>query len=245
VVVLLVRMMLHVIAVPSLLAGEPFALQQSFVIPESDSQAGAKHGSSVAIDGDIAVVGAPYHTALPFHSGEVRVYDIRTGALKHKLTSAGAQPLDHFGLAVSVSGKRVVVGAPFDDTGAPAAGRVYVYDLSSATPESPLQTLNNPAPGTNDYFGYCVAISGDWLIVGAPYDDDGTVYGGSAYVYNLASGVPSSPSITLRNPTGYLGSEFGISVAVFGNRAVVGEAKDYADGLIPGRAFVYDLAAGS
>ena len=39
-----------------------------------------------------------------------------------------------------------MIGAPYDDTSGPEAGSAYVYDLASATPETPVLTLNNPGP---------------------------------------------------------------------------------------------------
>ena len=67
---------------------------------------------------------------------------------------------DQFGNAVGISGTRVVVGTYGDDAGAIDAGSAYVYDLTSATPDVPVTTLNNPTPVEGDLFGYAVAISG-------------------------------------------------------------------------------------
>jgi hypothetical protein len=53
---------------------------------------------------------------------------------------------DNFGFAVAVSGSRLVVSAPYDDTGALDSGMAYVFDLASATPTVPVATLNNPTP---------------------------------------------------------------------------------------------------
>ena len=43
-----------------------------------------------------------------------------------------------------------------------------------------LQTLNNPTPGTSDYFGLSVSVSGNTVVVGAPYDNTGATDAGSA-----------------------------------------------------------------
>jgi len=65
---------------------------------------------------------------------------------------------------VAVSGNTVVVGAPWDDTGASDAGSAYVFD---ATTGGLLRTLNNPTPAASDYFGNSVAVSGNTVVVGA------------------------------------------------------------------------------
>ena len=92
----------------------------------------------------------------------------------------GPAQYDNFGSSVAISGTRVVVGAPSDDTGAFDAGSAYVYDLSSGTPTMPVATLNKPVPAVQDYFGSSVAISDKRVVVGAPADDTGGSDAGSA-----------------------------------------------------------------
>jgi hypothetical protein len=62
-----------------------------------------------------------------------------------------------------------------------------VYDLSSSTPELPVARLNNPTPGTRDYFGATIAIKGITVAVGAPRDDTTAVDKGAAYVFAPAN----------------------------------------------------------
>ena len=64
------------------------------------------------------------------------------------LNNPGPAVSDNFGSSVVISGTRVVVGAPGDDTGAIDAGSGYVYDLSSGTLAVPVATLNNPGDGS-------------------------------------------------------------------------------------------------
>jgi hypothetical protein len=142
-----------------------------------------------------------------------------------------------------MSGKRMVVGAPYDDTGATEAGAAHVYDLGSTTPAAPAATFYNPAPGAQDYFGYSVAISGTRVVVGA-YQDGA----GRAYVYNLTSATPTVPVFTLNNPVAG-GSRFGLSVAISGTRVVVGAAWNVVTGFPgvaeAGVAYVYDVGSGT
>src|SRR6185503_1591210 len=121
----------------------------------------------------------------------------------------------------AISGTRVVVGAPYDDTGAGDAGSAYVYDLSSATPTVPVATLTNPTPAATDNFGWSVAISGNTVVVGALLDDTGAMNAGTVYVYDLSSATPTVPVVTLVKPDTSTGDAFGISVAISGSRVVV------------------------
>ncbi len=94
---------------------------------------------------------------------------------------------DAFGYSIAVSGTTLVVGAPFEDSGATGingnqasnaasnSGAVYVYRLTpGATGQwGWTQTAYIKASNANaqDQFGYSVAIDGDILVVGAPTED--------------------------------------------------------------------------
>src|SRR4029077_13775773 len=98
--------------------------------------------------------------------------------------------------------------------------------LGSATPTVPFATLNNPSPAANDNFGCAVAISGNFAVVGAFQDDTGASNAGSAYVYDLASATRTVPVAILNNPSPAVDDNFGRSVAVSGNRVVIGAYQD-------------------
>jgi drug/metabolite transporter superfamily protein YnfA len=163
---------------------------------------------------------------------------VPTTELNHPVPASAS-----FGSAVAVSGTRVVVGAPYDNTGAQFAGQAYVYDLAGATSAIPLLTLANPNPNAFDYFGNAVAISGTRAIVASYRGGDIAGYNaGIVYIYDLASATPTAPAITLTNPaTGGRGG-FGVSLAASGTRLVVGEYRSDISSDDPGRAYVYDFA---
>lgn len=104
------------------------------------------------------------------------------------------------------------------------------------TPQAKL-TASDGAAGDN--FGVGVAISGDTLVVGAFADDAGA---GSAYVYTRTGGVWTQQA-KLTAADGVDEDQFGISVAVSGDTAVVGAYGDDATALNSGSAYVYVGAA--
>jgi hypothetical protein len=146
---------LVVLALP-LAAQQPDTLRHSIPAPPTGVQSGAQLGFSVAVEGSYVVVGAPADDTQATDSGVVKVFDAVSGALLHVLANPNPAVGDRFGLAVAISGTRVVVGDYFDDTGASDAGSAYVYDLAGATPTVPVATLNNPGPAASDQFGYAV-----------------------------------------------------------------------------------------
>jgi hypothetical protein len=226
--------------IPPARAQQPDTLQVSMV-PPVGIQTEAHLGQQLAMDGPFVVAGAPTDDTANRDSGVVKVFDSATGALLFVLRNPGPADNDRFGSSAAISGARVIVGAPGDDTGAWDAGSVYVYDLNSATPTAPTATLNNPSPALGDSFGRSVAISGMWVVVGAYQDDTKATDAGSAYVYNLGSATPTVPVATLNNPGPANADFFGWSVAISGTRVVVGAYQDDTGKTNAGSAYVYDL----
>jgi hypothetical protein len=217
-----------------------------FVLPNPGPSMGDYFGTSVAISGTRVVVGARYDDTGASNAGSAYVYDLTSSTPTvpvATLNNPNPAVLDLFGSSVAISGTRVVVGTPLDDTGESTAGSAYVYDLSSGTPTVPVATLNNPGPAANDNFGTSVAISGTLVVVGAVADDTGASNAGSAYVYDLASGTPTVPVATLNNPGPEASDSFGFSVAISGTRVVVGAREDGT--VDAGSAYVYDLSSGT
>ena len=159
-------------------------------------------------------------------------------------TAYGTNANDYFGWSVSISGDYAIVGAyDEDDAGGTGSGKAYIYNVTTGVL---LYTLTNPnAYGTSalDGFGIEVAISGDRAIVGAGGEDDaGGTSSGKAYIYNATNGALVH---TLDNPNAYSVSyndNFGQSVTISGNRAIVGAPFDDAAGVTDsGKAYIYIL----
>jgi outer membrane protein assembly factor BamB len=88
-----------------------------------------------------------------------------------------------------------------------------------------------------------VAISGNYAIVGVPYEDDaGGFSSGKAYIFNVTTGTLLH---TLDNPNAFSTSTndyFGLTVAISGNYAIVGaHREDEAGGIDSGKAYIFDI----
>ena len=203
-------------------------------------------GWSVSISGSRAVVGARFDDTIAANAGIAYIYEL-AGATPTVpliiLTNPSPASGDQFGYAVSISGTRVVVGTPFDDTGTNDAGAAYVFDLASPTPNLPVATLTNPVPTFTGGFGLSVSLSGTTVVIGANGDDTGADNAGSACVYDLNSPTPDMPVYTLNNPSPEQNDQFGLSVAVSGTRVIVGAWLDDTGTTNSGSAYVYDLTS--
>jgi len=115
---------------------------------------------------------------------------------------------------------------------------VGLLSLSAAASE-PVQILvpSDAASGYGEGFGKSVAISGDWLVVGAPEDDELAEDAGAAYIFRRVG----AQWIEHQKITGYPLREdyYGRAVAIDGDRIVVGAPHDvFMTGGI-GKAFIY------
>lgn len=226
-------------------AAAPPLIMRNVIPNPVDPQSGALLGYSAALDGNRVALGAPRDDTSASDGGVVKVMDTTNGNLLWTVPNPGPSNGKQFGYAVAMSGNRLVVGAPLDSTGAPYTGIVYVFDLASATPTTPVLTINNPAPANYDNFGSALALSGNRLVVGAYLDDAGATDAGAAYVYDLSSGTPTVPLHTLANPAADAADQFGYSVAIDANMIVVGARFDDEGATNAGRAYVYDLSTGT
>jgi hypothetical protein len=121
---------------------------------------------------------------------------------------------------VGVSGNTVVVGAPFDEHAGYNSGAAYVFVRVGDTWVQLQKLVANDAASGDD-FGRSVAIAGDTILVGSPWSGAG----GAAYVFER-NGNTWSQQQKLTASDGDAKDEFGHSVALDGNTAVVGAPSD-------------------
>ena len=156
-----------------------------------------------------------------------------------QLTAADGAAEDCFGCSVAVSGDTAVVGAWQDNVGSTSfQGSAYIF-VRSGTVWSQQAKLTAADGAADDRFGSSVAISGNTVVVGAPFDDDGaTPDEGSAYVF-VRSGTTWTQQQQLTADDGAADDRFGSSVAIAGDTAVVGAPYDDAAGPDQGSTCIF------
>ena len=222
------------------------ALQQS----ELTAAAGAAadiFGSSVAISGDTALVGAPLHdTAGAADAGAAYVFVRSAGSWTQqaKLTAADGAAHDSFGYSVALSGDTALVGASRHDTaGLADAGAAYVFTRSGG---SWTQQAQLTAGAAGDIFGGSVALSGETALVGAVrHDSGGAADAGAAYVFTRSAGSWTQQAQLIAADAA-AADWFGGSVAVSGDTALVGAyGRDTPGQADAGAAYIFTRSAGS
>ncbi|WP_405575899.1 LamG-like jellyroll fold domain-containing protein [Winogradskyella sp. Asnod2-B02-A] len=98
--------------------------------------------------------------------------------------------------------------------------------------------------GTGDYFGYSVAIDGDYAIVGANLNDDAGGSSGSAYIF-VRSGNNWTAQTKLTASDAAAGDQFGTTVAIDGDYAIVGAYANSDAGGSSGSAYIFERSGNS
>jgi hypothetical protein len=179
----------------------------------ADGVPGDTLGYSVALSGKIAVIGA-YGANNNTGAAYVFVQSGSTWTQQAKLTAADGVPGDETGASVAVSGNRSVIGAPYKNKGTGAA-YVFVQSGSNWAQQAELTASDGASEAQ---CGFSVAVSGNTAVIGAPGRSN---YTGAAYVY-VAGGGTWTQQAELTASEGAAGDQFGYSVAVSGNIAVIG-----------------------
>jgi hypothetical protein len=195
-------------------------------------------GSSVAVEGDTLVAGAPHRDACdkPDCTGAVGMAYIFTRSegvwtQAKELTSASQHYLALFGMNVAISGTTIAVAAPGqrvptvnDDGSTSTKNQGGMIELWTKGPMNWNYATEIVAPDlqSGDYTGTGLALSGSNMILGAPGNLDGSsARPGRVFVYT-GSGSTWTHQITLMADDGVGGDGFGRGVAYASDLVVVG-----------------------
>lgn len=201
---------------------------QQAKLTANNGVANDRFGSSIALDGDTALVGTPSSAT----SGNVYVFtrSITTWSQQAKLFASDGSSNPGFGSSVAVSSNTALIGA---------SGAAYVFTRSGTVWSQQAKLLSSGT--TTGGFGISVALNGDTGIVGAnsginPHTGTAS---GCAYVF-LRSGTTWSPQATLAATDGSASDNFGYAVALNGNTALIGaDLCNTPGGVDAGSAYVF------
>ena len=183
----------------SVVAATPVAEEPLRLFIQND-----RFGESIAIEGDLALIGSPGESSLwGTGSGAAHlfrrdaqgnwsgVYRIKVVPTVDPLTGneITGNPADQFGSSVDLAGNLLVVGAPGNlvaatgNSGATFSGAAYVYEYDEITGPVQIARLVAVDAQPGYAFGISVAIEGETIVVGALGKDDQGNNRGAAYVF--------------------------------------------------------------
>jgi hypothetical protein len=195
----------------------------------SDTAALDDFGSSVAISGTTAVVGADGYGN---SAGRAYVFTKTATGWKQvaELKGSDTAALDDFGISVAISGTTAVVGA---DGYGNSAGRAYVF-TKTATGWRQTAELKGSDTASLNGFGVSVAISGTTAVVSATTYGHASVIGRAYLFTKTATGWRQTAELKASH-TGLW--KFVDSVAISGTTVMVGAP---SDANLAGRAYVFE-----
>ncbi|MCI0713486.1 MAG: hypothetical protein L0154_25240 [Chloroflexi bacterium] len=206
---------------------------QQAKLTANDAAANDFFGIAVAVDGNTALVGAQGDDCMAGTSCGAAYIFTRNGSTwtqQIKLTANDAAN-DLFGASVALDGSTALIGAYAN--ACPAGGNcgsAYVF-TGSGSVWTQQANLTASDANTGDLFGVSVAVDANTAVVGARLDDcaAGGVDCGSTYVFTR-SGTAWSQQAKLTASDGVASDNFGTSVGLAGNIAVVGAEWDNCPG---------------
>ncbi len=207
---------------------------QKFVSPEAESARlmvadgtqNAQFGTSVAMDGDTIIVGAPEaRNAVNTIQGAAYIF-VRNGAVWTQQAKL-VPPTDNvsasynFGSSVALDGDTAIVGSHFENIGSnlnQGAAYVFVRNGTSWTMEQKL-TASDGMSGSQ--FGYSVAIDGNTVLIGAFRHRTSNIEKGVAYIFTRVNNTWIQQA-QLTDNNGNISNRFGFSVALDSNTVIIG-----------------------
>ncbi len=204
----------------------------------SDGSINDLFGASVAISGDLVVVGAYRDDT---SRGAAYVFQRNKGGTANwgevrKLTASDRAGNDQLGRSVAISGGRVVAGAPFY---ASFRGAAYIFDRNKGGTDNwgEVKKMTVPGEADGDYLGISVAVNDETVIVGAFGEDS---YRGSAYIFDRNKGGVDNWGETWRLTAsdGSANDSAGFAAGVSGDQVVVGAFRDDS---YKGSAYIFNV----
>jgi len=197
---------------------------------------GDQFGRSVDLEGNIAVVGAPY-------AGQRgRVYVFRNysrfaqfGWLERNRLQPESfnseEGDDHFGMAVALDDNLVLVGAPDHHE----QGSAFLYNVTLLGAGQLLARLSPAEAPLNDGFGHTVAIDAGTAVIGSRYQTADQLFAGVVHIFTEANRWAQTTRLTAPEPQ--YRDLFGSAVAIAGDQLLVGAAWGDAQGMDSGTVF--------
>lgn len=144
--------------------------------------------------------------------------DVPALVARSRLQPPQPRPFERFGGAVAVSERYAVVGA-VGSQAAEEPGRAHVFDL--AAPAGPVAVLSDAEGIPGALFGNAVAVSGETVVAGAPFDAEEGDRAGAVFVFERRDGEWVGAGKLVANEAQPL-AYFGESVALHGDTLAVG-----------------------
>ena len=162
--------------------------------------------------------------------------------LEEEFMALDGNPGDQFGTSVDLYAGKAVVGAFKDSDEANFGGSAYVFECIPGGGWAQTAKLTAPAAASEDYFGRCVSIHDNRIIVGAEGQDSKANNAGAFFSFTCQPDGSWTYSAMMTASDGAPSDLFGRNLDLMGTRAIVGAyVNDTPAGSNAGAAYIFDL----
>ncbi|MBK9256679.1 MAG: FG-GAP repeat protein [Saprospiraceae bacterium] len=200
-----------------------------------------RFGSSAAISEDFIIIGTKFDDIAGIQDiGSASIFKRNPNTdvweFMTNIYNSNPEADNNFGTSVAISAEYAIVGAPRDtENGINTTGSATIFKYNSMTNTWQFQgKLINNSASPLDGFGSSVSLSGDYIVIGSPFDDEGGFFdNGSASIFKRNSNTNVWDfQVKLIGVSGLSHLEnFGSSVSISGDYVVVGSENDNFSGL--------------
>lgn len=212
--------------------------QETQMLEPDGSRPIVSFGSGLALWQNRLAIGAQADSVQFSNDGSVYVYehDGNQWMPSDTLTAADGKDGDRLGTSVAMWGGDIIAGAPLDDDmGTNNTGSAYIFSFNG---NGWTQTeIFAPDPDDEDRFGETVAMTGQYAMIYSSGDDDMAPASGAVYVFEN-TGSTWTYIQKLKASDAQQTAQFGISIAIDGNRAIIGA--DAHGGGNEGAAYLFE-----
>ena len=153
--------------------------------------------------------------------------------------ASDAQASDNMGRAVSIWGDYAVAGAFGEDTGGNYAGAAYIYKNDNSNDWSQVDILHASDASASAQFGWSAGIYDDYIIIGARWESTYGSEAGGAYIYKNDGSDNWNEIEILHGSDTTADNNFGWSVSIYGDYAIVGAYHNDTIANNAGAAYIY------
>ena len=224
------------------------AWTQQVKLTASNGQEWSFFGHSVSIYGDYAIVGDGFN---PNDAGDANcaAYIFKTdGSSWVEQAKLFVQGFSDDGSSVSIYKEYAMVGTPLSIKNGIYQGAAFVFKRDGSVWNQQVQ-LTASDPTEDNYFGSSVAIYENYAVVGAYGNQENGSYVGAAYIFKQENAAWSEQTKLTASDSDQWPvcndpddcSGFGLSVALHGGNAIIGNYSAVAGGITSGSAYIYTI----
>ncbi|MGE0825451.1 MAG: hypothetical protein AB7G75_27770 [Candidatus Binatia bacterium] len=217
----------------------PFSFVQTAKLTLTDKVTDDRFATSVAIYNDIAVIGVPESDQSGTSAGAVYIFvrdDQGDWKQSQLLPTDIIAARGFFGTSVALNDTTILIGARGANN---FSGVVYVFTRDSNNNWNPTQKLTPSTPQPGEFFGWSLALSNNIALIGARGNGDNPNFPGAAYLFTRDPNGNWTEMQKLSADDAAGGDEFGFSVALVNDTALIGAPSADPRGFQSGAAYLF------